>query len=170
MAACFSREWPLFSLLMPTGHSFPVCKNLTQCHRMMNKPKPRTVLTQTSSVCKIYIQELDSLFLTKHPSLVIRNSFSKCFLYLALTIDSSCPAIRTICEEFSVNIVPREACFTFQLLHLYSQQTWYAGKMVETRLGLPRGQFIRNTLSDVTVLEVTTPLWHTLKMTVYHSA
>lgn len=43
-------------------------------------------------------------------------------------IDSSCPTILTICEELSVNIVPREACFTFQLLHLCSQQTWYTEK------------------------------------------
>lgn len=46
-------------------------------------------------------------------------------------IDSSCSTIFTICEELSVNIVPREACFTFQLLHLCSQQTWYTEKKLE---------------------------------------
>lgn len=52
-----------------------------------------------------------------HPSPLIWQTISECFLWSTPAIDSSCRAICTICEEFCVNIVAREACFTFQLPH-----------------------------------------------------
>lgn len=72
---------------------------------------------------------------------------SKCFLCSAPAIDCSCPGISTICGEIGGNIVPQEACSTFQLLHLYSQQTRYAGKMAETRLCPPWARLIHAALA-----------------------
>jgi len=73
-------------------------------------------------------------FETAHPSLLIFffffNSISKCFLCSTPAIDSSCPATRTMCEEFCVNIVQRDTCFLFQLLHSNIRQTRYAGNNV----------------------------------------